>query len=291
MADIQELFAKLQNSISPGLSSNEQNQTLLQSTSPSLSKSPSYHQPQSQNVSMPTSQNGTNMKTGNSDSYSADRTANLLNLLRFNQPSQAASTPEAVRQATQSHEQDTDIARSVTDSMSASVLVDELTRNASTNQPALVSYPPASKLQSREDISSDNPQDFLLKLLNTTSTPSEDRLPIHAKIATQGIVENNSRSPVAGAPEKETTPIRVFGSNEEGRDTPFEPPQVMSAGSMFTYVNPFEQLSASSPRRRSPKPTVDGDKAKSNIPKVEILRNKQDDKGKLIGGFGQEAKG
>jgi hypothetical protein len=49
------------------------------------------------------------------------------------------------------------------------------------------------------------------------------------------------------------SPIRIFGDNPPG-DSAFEVPQPAPKGSMFTYVNPFEQLSAATPRNRTPVP-------------------------------------
>ena len=281
MSDIKDIFAKLQSTKSPGRSSNGQAQAFVRSVSSSPSKSPSYLTLQSQNVSAPLENDESNMNPGNYDQDSADRTANLLNLLRFNQSGETASASEALGQAFRSHEQDTDFAPKAKTTMSASVLVDQLTRNTSKQPSSLTSSASAPKSQSREDKPSENPQDFLLKLLNTTSTPSENRLPIHAKMNSQSMLGSEEKSPTPRAPEKETTPIRVFGSIEEGQETPFEPPQVMSTGSMFTYVNPFEQLSASSPRRRSPKLMGEGEEVENGTPRVEILKNKRDDKGML----------
>ena len=67
------------------------------------------------------------------------------------------------------------------------------------------------------------------------------------------------------------SPIRFFGSNE-GTPTPFEPvvspkaDQAQKSGSIFTYVNPFEQLAASSPRNAKPANATNGDKRKIKSP-------------------------
>ncbi len=68
------------------------------------------------------------------------------------------------------------------------------------------------------------------------------------------------------------SPIRLFGNKENAAPTPFEPvvsPTADSAqktGSIFTYVNPFEQLAASSPRNAKPKIPTNGDKRKMKSP-------------------------
>ena len=77
-----------------------------------------------------------------------------------------------------------------------------------------------------------------------------------------------------GTPQttRHDSPIRVFGSSPK-QASPFEPqhmPKVESApkkDSIFTYVNPFEQLAASSPRNVQPKKAnADGVKRKSKEP-------------------------
>ena len=280
MAEIQELFAKLQGSASPGPSTDRQIHNPIKSPSPL--KSPLPQLSQSQNVSTQMTRDLSNIKTGKLDFDSADQTANLLSLLRFNQSSQTVSASDTVRQTSQSQEQSADMKRNAAASISASDLVDQLTRNVSMKPSATVSSPSTVKPESYQENSSENPQDFLLKLLNTMPNHSESRSPTHVRTATQGVPKDVNMSPVNGAAEKETTPIRIFGSNEDDGDTPFEPPSV---GPMFTYVNPFEQLSASSPMRRSPKQTMDSGMARSSTPKVEILKNKQESRGKQLLGL------
>ena len=277
MAEIQELFAKLQGSTSPGPSTDRQTHNPI--NSPTHLTSPSHLMSQSQSVPTLMSRDNLNTKTGNPDLDSADQTANLLNLLRFNQPSQTASASDIVRQKSQSQEQSADMKRNATASISASDLVDQLTRNVSMNPSATVSSSPTKKPESHQEKSSENPQDFLLKLLNTMPTPSESRSPSRAKIAMQEIPKGGNMSPIDGVPEKETTPIRIFGNNEDDIETPFEP---LSVGSMFTYVNPFEQLSASSPRRRSPKAMLKGETTGGSTPRVEILKSKRENRGKQL---------
>lgn len=68
------------------------------------------------------------------------------------------------------------------------------------------------------------------------------------------------------------SPIRLFGSKENVSPTPFEPavsptvPSTQKSGSIFTYVNPFEQLAASSPRNTKSKVSANGDKRKKKSP-------------------------
>ena len=91
--------------------------------------------------------------------------------------------------------------------------------------------------------SSQSHQDSLLKLLNqqtAAGTGVEERMRTTPSIKEQ--------SPVRDTP----SPVRVFGS-KENTPTPFQAESIPKAPSntsnapIFTYVNPFEQLSQSSP--------------------------------------------
>ncbi|MCJ1358588.1 MAG: hypothetical protein MMC33_008588 [Icmadophila ericetorum] len=87
-------------------------------------------------------------------------------------------------------------------------------------------------------------------------------------------------SPQEAPPKRNDSPIRIFGSNDGKEPTPFDPQDIPksepSKESIFTYVNPFEQLAASSPRKVKTKPATaksaanktngEGHKRKSNEP-------------------------
>jgi len=134
--------------------------------------------------------------------------------------------------------------------------------------------------------SSTNHQDTLLRLLNQTTARSETAQ--HKDPGSRGIGATpmpddrtgsfvgdkhpsvaNAKTSSSGRHE---SPIRFFGSNEETAPTPFEPivsPKADSSqktGSIFTYVNPFEQLAASSPRNTKPKSIANGDKRRIKSP-------------------------
>ena len=78
----------------------------------------------------------------------------------------------------------------------------------------------------------------------------------------------DTKSSISGRNE---SPIRFFGSSETDRPTPFEPQDIPKAepsqktGPIFTYVNPFENLAASSPRGTNPKAPPNGDIHKRKI--------------------------
>lgn len=119
--------------------------------------------------------------------------------------------------------------------------------------------------------SSSNHQDFLLKLLNQSNAPPTAPAESNSAAAapapsrdhdatTEQISQKladaslGARSPAVSGETRGDSPIRVFGSGDEGQPTPFAPedlPNVQpqpTKDSIFTYVNPFEQLAASSPR-------------------------------------------
>lgn len=134
-------------------------------------------------------------------------------------------------------------------------------------------------------------QNFLLSLLHRPKQPSAEPAPLPAPVPQQSssavdnlvkglreaAIEATAAANTADAPQgvKESTPARLFGiDSREG--SPFEVPQVKK-GPVFTYVNPFEQLSASTPRR-TPKP-----EARAGTPKVEILKHGRDASGSADG--------
>lgn len=136
-----------------------------------------------------------------------------------------------------------------------------------------------------------NHQDLLLSLLNrpSTSQPAASKDNVASRSTLNeiniGAVNQNLASSTldeqqrAGSATRDNlssarheSPIRVFGSNAE-QPSPFEPQHMPKADSqpkkdsIFTYVNPFEQLAASSPRNIHPKTANIGDhKRKSKEP-------------------------
>lgn len=132
---------------------------------------------------------------------------------------------------------------------------------------------PASPI-SRENVkpaSSVNHQDALLKLLNRSAPPqaanpvkspkpsvSQDEDSAMRKLS-HGLSKTSLNKQASQTPGGESrssrkeSPIRYFGTSES-EPTPFEPqdmPRLESTPKqepLFTYVNPFEQLAASSPR-------------------------------------------
>ena len=139
--------------------------------------------------------------------------------------------------------------------ISASDLVASFMNKNVANQPE-----PAKTIP---NTSSAEPQDFLLQLLNRSKPAQGQAEPNPAKS------RKDTKSP---------SPARVFG--EDSPSSPFAPevssskqPRQESAKKegIFTYVNPFEQLAASSPRNRTP--MAHSGRAS---PAVELLKGKHE---------------
>lgn len=131
---------------------------------------------------------------------------------------------------------------------------------------------------------STNHQDALLRLLNQTSARTDgaqQKLSGSTETKSNTISEDlastsldgqhpstaDAKGSVSGRNE---SPIRFFGSNKHSTPTPFEPqvsprPESMQNRGMFTYVNPFEQLAASSPRNTKARISPHGDLSKRKI--------------------------
>lgn len=205
---------------------------------------------------------------------------NLLGLLKFGAPS---SSPQPTPQQNLAQPSKAEYGNPSTHSVhgrgiSASDLVASfMGSNASTPIPQ----------EKAPTSTSTSHQDSLLKLLNRTASHPETTQPdVHGsketpvanprqssqKLAHTPLDENHpAGKPVP--PGRNQSPIRFFGS-ENATPTPFEPQDIPKSSpshqnsSIFTYVNPFEQLHASAPRNtksRSPA-TVDAHKRKVKSP-------------------------
>lgn len=305
-SDLQGLFASLRSSGertyamskdgSPAPTANRQSYSLNSTHHPTSDQlQPTAMSPgsiSSLNVSQPRGV-PSNLSTSRSatpgDRSNADRTANLLNLLKFSTPAASPQTlsqqpPPVTAGSTQENSTGSSITHSVHGrGISASDLVASYMGKLSTPTPRdNTATPPAT-----------NHQDYLLKLLNRTAaaqSPTSEQGPSiqgprggQATIldSTQDVTDKSIKEqPSATASEKRSatstrneSPIRVFGSNDDREPTPFEPqdlpkPQLApKKDSIFTYVNPFEQLAASSPRHAKPRSlNGDGNKRKTIEP-------------------------
>jgi len=226
------------------------------------------------------------------DQSSADRTANLLNLLNFGQTTTSrGSTVQPIQAHTiQAEQASIQLSSGPTPKkqpkhvrgLSASDLVGNYMGrpSSSISQEDMSSSSAANKAVGDPVAQAINPQDFLLQLLsrpkNTNASPpavsTQSRSHVQnvsGQQPSEATIDNLSRdladtslensqqaqamNTAQGGVARHVSPIRVFGSSDIKDTTPFEP-QVVSKvepakeSSMFTYVNPFEQLAASSPR-------------------------------------------
>ena len=133
--------------------------------------------------------------------------------------------------------------------------------------------------------SSVNHQDALLRLLNQTTSradaaqqqtsgPSDATANQFSKDVASSSSEDHHQSVLdtkSNLSGRNESPIRFFGSNENAAPTPFEPQDILKAQPsqktvpIFTYVNPFENLAASSPRGVNPRAPPNGDIHKRKI--------------------------
>ena len=297
MADLQELFARLGSQSATSSSASGANQTYHQPSvsSPIISPVPSGPQPHHQSAVMSPNTSITN--TPASEQSSSDRTANLLNLLKFNPPSTAAPHQAIAPEHRPSHASVQNLQAPDNSAhertISASDLVATFMRKPSsqgpTHTPAAVSSAPSGKVEQAPS-SSENPQDLLLRLLNHPKPAQSDSLStkqsgeVFASIETSNMpetavddlaqdladakLEDISSNP--SVRNRTESPIRVFGGDDAGQASPFEPASSTPKAPIFTYVNPFEQLSALSPRNRTPV----SDRSKPTVSKMEILKPK-----------------
>ncbi|WEW61777.1 hypothetical protein PRK78_007273 [Emydomyces testavorans] len=205
-----------------------------------------------------------------------DRTAQLLNLLKFNHsPSVVGSRKprEVVGESSSANKQggsnDSKDQNGHTRGISASDLVAAFMAKPNVDSTAvsgsssvnLSAQPEKGGSTESTIIASqpgDNAQEILLRLLNrpkAQQTPSSGSLK-----ATESKPVTSPSAPVEPKlPEMEeagvrkSSPIRTFGTRESRETTLFEPPkpQISAQASIFSYVNPFEQLAAASPRSQS----------------------------------------
>ena len=224
------------------------------------------------------------------DQSGTDRTASLLNLLKFNQPSTSNHSSSTQSRMPVFNPPPNYGAPQVTHSpstqnvhgrgISASDLLASLSPKPTSSIPRESTTTPLGAARSAETSATApnaNPQDYLLQLLNRPkpsqgisspaltkpNTPQVIGQPVR-KAAQDPLVEdppkesshqlptNRSGSSERKLPARNDSPIRIFGSGDDKETAPFEPKDMPTheptKDSIFTYVNPFEQLAASSPR-------------------------------------------
>ncbi|KAF2202310.1 hypothetical protein GQ43DRAFT_315222 [Delitschia confertaspora ATCC 74209] len=248
MADIQDLLARLNSQAAASGGGSSGNQSGYQHptvSSPLFSPTPTGPQPHHQSAVI--SPNTSAANTPGPEQSSADRQNSLLNLLRFNVPTASQQGGNVERSQSLRGAGGGDGAIGHGRTTSASDLVASFMRKPSYQGPtdlsaSATSAPPANPESFA--VPKENPQDLLLRLLN------------HPK---PSVESSSSKLP-------ETT---VDDDDDEALDDPrFDTERPKKP--VFTYVNPFEQLSAATPRNRTPAPET----SKPAPPKIEILKSK-----------------
>ncbi|KAJ5710524.1 hypothetical protein N7488_004680 [Penicillium malachiteum] len=189
-----------------------------------------------------------------------DRAANLLNLLRFSQGQApgAAGQPIAVQpiptvgDLEQSRPQQIqEVASSHARKVSASDLIASFLEGAQAPYAPPVAAAPMAPTQ-EEGAPSDHTQNMLLRLLNRTEGPTEP--PISVK-AHRAIPEPATLEPkldqTSSQFEDFVDEVESLHEMSGAKPETVAPPSG-SKDSMFTYVNPFDQLAAISPGAKSP---------------------------------------
>ncbi|TAQ83363.1 hypothetical protein B7494_g8313 [Chlorociboria aeruginascens] len=238
----------------------------------------------------------------------AARTSSLLNLLKFSQPSAPAApaaasptqsapigtplphsrevsmnfkVPEPVIQAPAGHSRDS------SDLLATLMSSSKPTQQASP-QYTSTNQPPKSTFSDGTTSPPDHTQAYLLSLLNKPKPPQNGDVDPHlrqAKVPTPPS-KFSSRDDVADlAAAFEVTNLDVMKSavTEATSETALTKENVKAEQSknsqgLFTYVNPFEQLAASSPRNRTPKAST----PVPSTPAIQILkRDHSDNKRKM----------
>lgn len=201
-----------------------------------------------------------------------EKTASLLNLLRFNHASLGDSPSVGGQQLNHSVSLPLSSSDPALGSAPLSGLVAQLTRKASSplysSRPS--SFTPDAHHQTTKP-SVANPQNILLNLLNSNSIPSEPSVHRDGALTTAG--QQNEQSETEAGRVNVSAPIRIFGDTTDTDRIPFTAPHTASVDTVFTYVNPFEQLSASPARNRSPKPDGKPVSGGDENPKMAILRS------------------
>ncbi|KAJ6032538.1 hypothetical protein N7540_003270 [Penicillium herquei] len=189
-----------------------------------------------------------------------DRAANLLNLLRFSQGQApgAAGQPIAVQpiptvgdleQSRPHHIQE--VASSQARKASASDLIASFLNGAQAPYAAPVAPVPVAPTQ-EEGAPSDHTQNMLLRLLNRTEGPAEPPISVKAHRAIPEPAALETKLDQAGSQFEEfADEVESLPETSGAKPETVAPPSA-SKDSMFTYVNPFDQLAAISPGAKSP---------------------------------------
>jgi WD40 repeat protein len=274
MADLQELFARLNGQGAASAGSGYQHPAV---SSPIFSPSPNSPQPHHQSaVLSPAGTPAPELPAALSQTPQ-QQSAQLLNLLRFNQ--QPGGTSRRPSQNTQASE-----GRSMSNSGLVASYISKASPQAPLHSSASNTPAPAARHEPATK-SGENPQDLLMRLLNQAKPPQSSpsvttRMP---ETAVDDVTQNLADATLEQVPSEPAakgtaSPMRIFGADGAGQSSPFEVkavPLVLNATPnpkppAFTYVNPFDKLEAASPRTRTPV----AQSSRALAPKMEILKPK-----------------
>ncbi|KAE9983474.1 hypothetical protein BLS_004247 [Venturia inaequalis] len=234
------------------------------------------------------------MNTPQPESGNQTRATDLLSLLKFRPGAQAAPSyaPSLQRRESQnSATTSTDATVGAANrTVSAADLVAGFTRKPSglgaAHSPSALA-PASSRPETRGEASNSSakPQDFLLKLLNQGAPKNENLSFKHADQPVQSVEQapgasieelaQELRNAALASPGRgrQESPMHVFGDTSAPITTFDAPPAAPAPKAKFTYVNPFEQLAASSPRNRTPN---NENKPGREKPQTEVLKHARD---------------
>ncbi|KFX86662.1 hypothetical protein V490_08970 [Pseudogymnoascus sp. VKM F-3557] len=209
----------------------------------------------------------------------ADRTANLLNLLKFSQP--AASSPtnaQPISPPPVSLHQTQPAAENRGTADLLATLMGSVGKQENKRVP---SAPQTQFTRDTTTSASDVPgtpadtQAYLLQLLNRPKPAQTDNGPVLTPTKAKGSFgENTATEKVAPKEVIDTTEATKEAFVDDISDA--TQPQaaqepVKNTKTLFNYVNPFEQLAASSPRNRTPAPAPAAQQTATKAP-VQILK-------------------
>lgn len=284
MADLHELFARLNGgkSSSPQPQPPQNGYQQPSVSSPLFSPSPTGPIPHHQSAVMSPNSSAANTPVPEQ----GQQATNLLNLLRFNggQTRRASSQNVPVLDALPAQ------GRVVSNPDLTAHLAGRRTpfHQATSAAPAVQQVPTPAFASATVE----NPQDLLLRLLNhpkpaqsdgpssqasatafatpVLSNKPETVVEDHAKDHADEEAEQVSAAPADSIANATGLPTKIFGSGER-RAPDRSQPETTTITPKFTYINPFDQLEAASPRNRTPNP----EPPKALAPKVEILKKQK----------------
>lgn len=209
-------------------------------------------------------------RSGSGSAPNANHTNSLLNLLKFSSPggasSSASPTPVSIPHPSSrapSQNNSADLLATLmgnTGPKENSALSSRLKANS--EKQSLISESTAASSASTAKEPSADTQAYLLQLLNRPKPAQKDPEVLLEKSA---VASSTTTSQKEISDLAETLKDTSIGQNPNFQAT-IKPPQ-----GLFTYVNPFEQLAASSPRNRTPNPSTPS-QASSAAPAMQILK-------------------